>query len=183
MLSSGQNDHCKCAGCCGFWCLPCLACSTMEKFGECTCLPLVDLVGPVCSGLFRIPVFAGYPAALSLRVAMRYKYGIQGTLCQDVALSCFCSSCSWCQMAREIQAQKRLPVNQSVTFVQPSEVPSSQVFISNQNVVPGPQSVNMKPNLPGLTAEQKSVISYPAMASAKHPLLSQDQRPSCPDGC
>lgn len=142
-----------------------MACSTMGEFGECTCLPLVDLLGPWCFLVFGIP-FCVPPATLSLRVAMRYKYGLQGSLGKDVALSCFCCYCSWCQMAREIQAQKRLPVMQSVIFVQPSAVPSSQVFISNQHVVPGPQSMNIAPTLPGVTAEHHPMISYPAMASA-----------------
>uniref|UniRef100_A0A3B3IFR9 Uncharacterized protein n=1 Tax=Oryzias latipes TaxID=8090 RepID=A0A3B3IFR9_ORYLA len=65
------------ATCCyGFWCGPCLACSVSGKFGEFYCLPL----------------------SFSTRSSMRNRYGIKGSLCKDLVVSCCCVWCSWCQM-------------------------------------------------------------------------------------
>lgn len=35
---------------------------------------------------------------------------LQGSLCKDIATSCFCSWCSWCQMHRELKHRKKTPV-------------------------------------------------------------------------
>ncbi|KAI5104538.1 plac8 onzin related protein 6 [Silurus meridionalis] len=67
--SSGLCDCCEdMSTCCfGFWCPCCLMCTTSQEFGECLCLPLLDMCfGPI------IP-----PAAYSLRSAMRERYRIQ----------------------------------------------------------------------------------------------------------
>uniref|UniRef100_A0A3Q0RYD2 Plac8 onzin related protein 3 n=1 Tax=Amphilophus citrinellus TaxID=61819 RepID=A0A3Q0RYD2_AMPCI len=79
--------------CYGFWCGPCLACTVSGRFGENNCLPLCDIFCGV-----PIP-----PAALSVRAAMRNRYGIKGSLCNDIFVSCCCASCSWCQMHRELK--------------------------------------------------------------------------------
>lgn len=63
-------------GCYGFWCSPCLACSVSGRFGENYCLPLCDIFSPALAVVCDIPLFAP-PAALSLRSAMRNKYGIK----------------------------------------------------------------------------------------------------------
>ncbi|XP_068188175.1 cornifelin homolog B-like [Antennarius striatus] len=77
--------------CFAFWCLPCFACRTSRKYGECLCLPLLDYLPSL------IPA-----ASLAMRVSMRQRYGIRGTLCRDCVCSFFCYPCSWCQMSREM---------------------------------------------------------------------------------
>ncbi|KAG9274507.1 hypothetical protein AMEX_G11432 [Astyanax mexicanus] len=106
MASSNQwgSGICDCgeniAECCfGFWCLPCFACSTSKKFGECLCLPLLEL------GF--IP-----PITLAMRSSMRQRYGIEGSICNDCVYSFFCCPCVWCQMSREMKKR-----NQPVTFI------------------------------------------------------------------
>nr|XP_046267685.1 cornifelin homolog B-like [Scatophagus argus] len=83
--------------CFAFWCLPCFACITTKKYGQCLCLPLLDMI----SG---IP-----PVAMSMRVSMRQRYGIRGTMCTDCLYSTYCYSCSWCQMSREMK-RRNIPI-------------------------------------------------------------------------
>ncbi|XP_062288597.1 cornifelin homolog B-like [Scomber scombrus] len=94
--SSGICDCCDdmrdC--CCAFWCCPCFACRTSRQWGQCLCLPLLDAFG--C-----IP-----PVTMSMRVSVRYHYGIQGNLCRDCVFSCCCSPCVWCQISREMKKRK-----------------------------------------------------------------------------
>ncbi|XP_062306422.1 cornifelin homolog B-like [Osmerus eperlanus] len=105
--------------CLGFWCLPCAACQTSAQFGESTCLPILDFLASAWIALCGMPISVP-PVALSLRVAMRHKYEIQGSICDDIVITCCCLACSWCQMAREIKAQKVGPTVQSVTYcIQP----------------------------------------------------------------
>ncbi|XP_030293044.1 cornifelin homolog B [Sparus aurata] len=91
---SGICDCCEdVPQCCfAFWCCPCFACITTRDYGECLCLPLLEIFG----GL--IP-----PITMSMRVSMRQRYGIRGTMCRDCVYSTFCTSCSWCQMSREMK--------------------------------------------------------------------------------
>ncbi|KAF3841150.1 hypothetical protein F7725_007012 [Dissostichus mawsoni] len=42
-------------------------------------------------------------ATMSMRVSMRQRYGIKDTMCRDCLFATFCSSCSWCQMSREMR--------------------------------------------------------------------------------
>uniref|UniRef100_A0A673LGU2 Cornifelin homolog B-like n=1 Tax=Sinocyclocheilus rhinocerous TaxID=307959 RepID=A0A673LGU2_9TELE len=84
------------SGCYAYWCFPCFTCSTTGDFGESTCLPLLDIF--VC-----VP-----PVGLAMRVAVRYKYHIGGSLCEDIMVTCCCIWCSWCQMSREIKARKKV---------------------------------------------------------------------------
>ncbi|MBN3310655.1 PL8L1 protein, partial [Amia calva] len=77
--------------CFSFWCFPCFACKTTRDYGECLCLPILDMFN--C-----IP-----PVGLSLRVGTRQRYGIHDTVCNDCLYSFFCYSCSWCQIAREMK--------------------------------------------------------------------------------
>ncbi|KAK6305426.1 hypothetical protein J4Q44_G00242060 [Coregonus suidteri] len=93
--------------CCNeFWCCPCYASSTTGEFGESTYLPLMDIIGPAFMVAIGVPIIVP-PASLSMRVAIRHKYGIQGSLFEDILTSCFCACCSWCQMAREIKEHKK----------------------------------------------------------------------------
>ncbi|KAM9455818.1 cornifelin homolog B-like [Clarias gariepinus] len=106
--------------CFAFWCLPCFACSTSSEFGESLCLPLVDLLGPALVAATGVGICVP-PVTLSMRVAIRYKYSIPGSLCEDILISCFCCGCSWCQMNREIKHRKRtaavIMTTQPVTLI------------------------------------------------------------------
>uniref|UniRef100_A0A669BQB2 Plac8 onzin related protein 2 n=1 Tax=Oreochromis niloticus TaxID=8128 RepID=A0A669BQB2_ORENI len=88
--------------CYGFWCGPCLACTVAGRFGENSCLPLCDICCFITSRYFCVPIFPP-PAVLSVRAAMRNRYGIKGSLCKDIAISSCCCTCSWCQMHRELK--------------------------------------------------------------------------------
>ncbi|KAM9846757.1 cornifelin homolog B-like [Aulostomus maculatus] len=90
---SGICDCCDDLGMCCFayWCFPCFTCYTTKEYGQCLCLPLLDYFG-------LIP-----PISLSMRVSMRQRYGIKGTICKDCLYSTFCTPCSWCQMSREMR--------------------------------------------------------------------------------
>ncbi|KAG7515836.1 hypothetical protein JOB18_016844 [Solea senegalensis] len=81
----------RCQGCCAFWCCPCFACKVTDTYGEALCLPLLDIFG-------MVP-----PATLAMRVAMRHRYGIAGNLCTDCIYASFCTTCTWCQMSREMR--------------------------------------------------------------------------------
>ncbi|XP_074466759.1 cornifelin homolog B-like [Sebastes fasciatus] len=83
--------------CLGFWCCPCFACVTTKEYGQCLCLPLLDIFG-------LIP-----PITLSMRVAMRQRYGIKDTICHDCLCATFCRSCTWCQMSREMK-RRNIPI-------------------------------------------------------------------------
>ncbi|KAI7806737.1 plac8 onzin related protein 5 [Triplophysa rosa] len=100
--SSGICDCCdNVPECCfSFWCFPCFACVTARKHGECLCLPLLD-------GFGCIP-----PITIAMRVSMRRRYGIEGTICDDCLYSTFCGVCAWCQMSREMNVHE-----QTVTLV------------------------------------------------------------------
>uniref|UniRef100_A0A3Q4HYU5 Cornifelin-like n=1 Tax=Neolamprologus brichardi TaxID=32507 RepID=A0A3Q4HYU5_NEOBR len=91
--------------CYGFWCCPCLACTVAGMFEENRCLPLCDICSPAVLSAFGIPLFVP-PAALGLRVGVRHKYGIQGSICKDIATSCVCMWCTWCQLHRELRIRK-----------------------------------------------------------------------------
>ncbi|XP_051557294.1 cornifelin homolog [Myxocyprinus asiaticus] len=100
--SSGVCDCCEDMSicCCGLWC-PCyLMCKTSEDFGECFCLPLLEMC------------FFGYanPITLSMRSTMRERYHIKGSLACDCCVVTFCTMCVWCQMARELKARKHSAV-------------------------------------------------------------------------
>ncbi|XP_030043358.1 cornifelin homolog [Microcaecilia unicolor] len=114
--SSGLLDCCDDCGicCCAFWCLPCLMCSTVHEFGECMCLPLLEN----CVGVGL--------TSLAMRTAVRERYRISGSICADCCALCFCYTCSWCQMAREIKRKKNFAVVTSQTTTVPL---MSQVYM------------------------------------------------------
>ncbi|TSV15227.1 Claudin-7-B [Bagarius yarrelli] len=64
---SGVCDCCdnKAECCVVFWCCPCFACMKTKEYGQCFCLPLLDLCGIVS------------PATWAMRVSMRHRYGIK----------------------------------------------------------------------------------------------------------
>uniref|UniRef100_A0A3B4WHZ7 Cornifelin homolog A-like n=1 Tax=Seriola lalandi dorsalis TaxID=1841481 RepID=A0A3B4WHZ7_SERLL len=126
--------------CYGFWCCPCLACTVSGRFGENRCLPLCDICSPAITSAFGLPCCAP-PAALSLRVGIRHRYGIEGTLCKDITTSCFCMWCSWCQMHRELKDRKKnSPKNTITVNVQPAPVIMAPVNAA-PTVVSGQQRV------------------------------------------
>ncbi|XP_044055420.1 cornifelin-like [Siniperca chuatsi] len=127
------------SSCCyGFWCCPCLACTVSGTFGENRCLPLCDIFSPAITAACGLPLCAP-PAGLSLRAAMRNRYGVKGSLCKDIATSCVCSWCSWCQMHRELKYRKKNSV--VVVNMQPGPVmmapghPPPAGFVSQSGVV------------------------------------------------
>ncbi|XP_066578922.1 cornifelin homolog B [Amia ocellicauda] len=95
--STGICDCCEdIESCClAFWCGPCFACKTVHEYGECLCLPLLDMFG-------FIP-----PIALTMRVVTRQRYGIKDTICHDCLYACCCYACSWCQVSREIKMRAK----------------------------------------------------------------------------
>uniref|UniRef100_A0A672IB02 Plac8 onzin related protein 6 n=1 Tax=Salarias fasciatus TaxID=181472 RepID=A0A672IB02_SALFA len=118
--------------CYGFWCGPCLACTVSGRFGENNCLPLCDILAPAVLSACGIPLFVP-PANLSMRAAMRNRYNIKGSLCKDIAASCFCVWCSWCQMHRELKERKKTPtvINvQSQTFVNAHPAPVAMMAVN-----------------------------------------------------
>ncbi|XP_054482478.1 cornifelin homolog B [Anoplopoma fimbria] len=96
---SGICDCCQdIPECCfAFWCCPCFACITTKRYGQCVCLPLLDIFG-------IIP-----PINMSMRVSMRQRYGIKDTMCRDCLYATCCASCSWCQMSREM-SERKIPI-------------------------------------------------------------------------
>uniref|UniRef100_A0A669EE78 Placenta-specific gene 8 protein-like n=1 Tax=Oreochromis niloticus TaxID=8128 RepID=A0A669EE78_ORENI len=126
------------SGCYGFWCGPCLASTVAGRFGENSCLPLCDTC---CSGglaVCGIPVCVP-PAVLSVRAAMRNRYGIKGSLCKDIAISYCCATCSWCQMHRELKHRKQAPTvvniqNNNIVNMQPFPVMQAPMMMPSQPV-------------------------------------------------
>ncbi|KAM6938781.1 placenta-specific gene 8 protein-like isoform 2-T2 [Lycodopsis pacificus] len=130
--------------CYGFWCCPCLACTVSGRFGENSCLPLCDIFSTVILAACGIPLFVP-PAAVALRAAMRNRYGIKGSICDDIAVSCFCEWCSWCQMHRELKHRQMTP---------------AVVIVQNQNIIQmQPAPVMMAPVYPA----QPAFVNYPAV--------------------
>lgn len=127
--------------CYGFWCCPCLSCTVSQKLGEKYCLPLCDIQCCLASLAFHVPLVPA--VALSLRVAMRKKYNIRGSLLNDMAVSCCCSWCVWCQMHRELKHQERdtkVVTVQNVVTVQPT--PSAPMMKISQVTVDQTTTVN-----------------------------------------
>uniref|UniRef100_A0A6I8Q2W1 Uncharacterized protein n=1 Tax=Xenopus tropicalis TaxID=8364 RepID=A0A6I8Q2W1_XENTR len=124
---SGLCDCCDdCGICClAFWCFPCFQCKTVSDFKECLCLPLLDpyLMGYIGCGT------ACPPISMAMRASVRERYKIPGSICDDCCMLCWCYSCSWCQMAREIKKRK-----QPFTFVT-AQTTSVQMPLQ-QNIYP-----------------------------------------------
>ncbi|XP_075457153.1 PLAC8-like protein 1 [Ascaphus truei] len=82
-LFSAFSDKTVCA--CGLFLLPCLECHLTRIYGECPCFPLLP------------------GSLLALRVGIRERHKIQGTMCEDwLAVYC-CWPFAVCQMARELK--------------------------------------------------------------------------------
>ncbi len=90
----------------------------------CVLLPQACLYGPPC-GTDMISRYEGFQdmlykseAVLTLRHHIRVFCSPQGSLCKDIAVSCFCSWCSWCQMHRELRHRKKIPTVINVQHTQ-----------------------------------------------------------------
>ncbi|XP_076843543.1 plac8 onzin related protein 6 [Brachyhypopomus gauderio] len=123
--SSSVCDCCEDMGICcfGFWCPCCLMCKTSKEFGECLCLPLLEMF--FGSG---IP-----PVTYALRSSIRERYRIRGSMCDDCCMATCCGICVWCQMARELKYRRQpqvfvnAPVNPSYHPPQPYGPPYGPV--------------------------------------------------------
>lgn len=151
-LTDWESGLCDCfedaSTCCyDFWCNICLHGTVSRRFGENNCLPLCDFCGV-------IP-----PAALSMRVAMRHKYGIKGSICEDICISCCCMNLSWCQMYRELKHRKKNPVvinAQTTNFVNMQPGP---MMMPAPMMMPGPM---MMP-APTMMPAPLNYVSQPAV--------------------
>uniref|UniRef100_A0A8C7V2V6 Uncharacterized protein n=2 Tax=Oncorhynchus mykiss TaxID=8022 RepID=A0A8C7V2V6_ONCMY len=173
--------------CCNeFWCCPCYASSTTGEFGESTYLPLMDIIGPAFMAAIGVPVIVP-PASLSMRVAVRHKYGIQGSLFEDILVSCFCACCSWCQMAREIKEHKKsctFTTTQPVSIqVQPPNMTTSNVsYTTNQQsyTMTSPQSPNQQGYVitgPQSPNQQSYVMTGPQSPNQQGYIMTGPQSP------
>ncbi|XP_062305730.1 cornifelin homolog isoform X2 [Osmerus eperlanus] len=145
MWSSGMFDCCQDTQICclGFWCPCCLACQVSSGLGESHCLPLLDWI----SGGPYPPLIP--PISLALRSTLRERYRIQGSIADDCCMVTCCSSCSWCQMARELKA-RRSPTHINITPTAP----------------PGIVQVTLHPSQPTYTLQATPMAGlYPPMAT------------------
>lgn len=64
---------------------------------------------------------------------------LQGSLCKDIAISCCCCTCSWCQMHRELKHRKQAPTviniqNNNIVNMQPFPVMQAPMMMPSQPV-------------------------------------------------
>uniref|UniRef100_A0A8C7T8S4 Uncharacterized protein n=1 Tax=Oncorhynchus mykiss TaxID=8022 RepID=A0A8C7T8S4_ONCMY len=89
-LFSALHSLTPSSGCFAYWCFPCFAYTT-SKFGECFCLPLLDIL----MGFTQL-------VWVSSRTPR-----VHGDMMADCVYSTFCNICSWCQLAREIKRRRQ----------------------------------------------------------------------------
>ncbi|KAM8890451.1 cornifelin-like isoform 1-T2 [Synchiropus picturatus] len=120
--SSGLDDcHKDCKSCWLMICCPCCsACWFTKKYGKNPGILLFDLCSLGFLNYLALPLCVA-PASLALRIDMRQKYGLEGSIFKDLATTCLCLCCSWCQMAREVEHQKNN--KPPVVTMQPSSNP------------------------------------------------------------
>ncbi|XP_067828250.1 cornifelin homolog A-like [Heptranchias perlo] len=141
--NSGICDCCEdCGICClALWCMPCFMCKTADDFGECLCLPLVEICCTNCGYCSNgvVP-----PIALAMRSAVRERYGISGSIFKDCCIMYWCNSCGWCQMAREIKERKKpVTVINATTSMLPHPT-----YISQPSYMPQPAYAPQPPYAP-----------------------------------
>ncbi|XP_030195042.1 cornifelin homolog [Gadus morhua] len=81
--------------CLGFWCPCALACQVSADHGEGLCLPMLESMSGIIPAL-----------ALGLRISVRERYRIKGSICDDCCIVTFCGICSYCQLARELKERR-----------------------------------------------------------------------------
>lgn len=69
------------------WCAPCYLCNLSDKLGDSCCLPLV------------IP--CGFYSLIPLRTKIRTENNIDGSICEDCCMACWCPFCTMSQMSLE----------------------------------------------------------------------------------
>uniref|UniRef100_V9LAL8 Cornifelin-like protein b n=1 Tax=Callorhinchus milii TaxID=7868 RepID=V9LAL8_CALMI len=135
--TTGLCNCCDDCGVCWFalCCLPCFMCKTVDDFGECLCLPLMDGYCNVCGLMSMGPI---PPISIAMRAAVRERYGIRGSICNDCCVMYWCLSCGWCQMAREIKEQKQplTIINAHTTILPHPTIVSPVVYPSPVNYPP-----------------------------------------------
>ncbi|XP_070786130.1 placenta-specific gene 8 protein-like [Enoplosus armatus] len=140
----GCFDDIHVCNCFAYWCFPCFACTTASDFGECFCLPLLDLLWGTLQ-MMSVPLCVP-PMSMSMRVAVRHRYGIQGDMTADCVHATFLNICSWCQIAREIKRRSRpltvisaqpvsMGAQQYLMTTQPTAVTSQPIFTAAPQVV------------------------------------------------
>ncbi|KAM7366067.1 hypothetical protein PAMP_015535 [Pampus punctatissimus] len=113
--------------CFAYWCFPCFTCNTASNFGECFCLPLLDIVWSSMQLVSITPCTP--PISLAMRVAVRHHYGIQGDITTDCMFATFCNMCSWCQISREIKRRRQM---HTVINAQPVFMGAQHYMVTNQ---------------------------------------------------
>merc|ERR1712108_89107 len=86
---SGDKVH----FCMGVFCYPCQSCQIAERMGK----PGIRHLLFSCFGLCCIP-------PMTTRTHLRNEYGIEGSTCQDKAISCILPCCAQIQIANEIDS-------------------------------------------------------------------------------
>ncbi|CAL8376626.1 unnamed protein product [Boreogadus saida] len=81
--------------CFGFWCPCALPCRVSSDHGEGLCLPLLEYWSGIVPAL-----------SLGLRISVRERYRIRGSIGDDCCIVTFCGICSYCQLARELKERR-----------------------------------------------------------------------------
>jgi Cys-rich protein (TIGR01571 family) len=96
--------------CLWYTCCPCFQCIRVlgfllgRNFGLCLCGVFVCCL-PCCLPLYCIGNFLfGCVCSTGIRYKLRKRLGIEGTICEDVAIHCFARGCAQCQEARALKA-------------------------------------------------------------------------------
>ncbi|XP_071187491.1 uncharacterized protein [Salvelinus alpinus] len=113
--------------CFAYWRFPCFACTTTSEFGECFCLPLLD----VLMGFTQLVGVSSCtpPVSMSMRVAVCNRYAIHGDIMADCVYSTFCNICPWCQMPREIKRRRQ---TFTVITAQSAMLPGQNTVMASQ---------------------------------------------------
>ncbi len=75
-----------CGGClAGWFCFPCYECHVASKMGESCCTPCCY-----------------QNTTTAMRLHIRGRHNIQGSLINDACVGCWCRQCALCQLSREI---------------------------------------------------------------------------------
>ncbi|MGH0138211.1 UNVERIFIED_CONTAM: hypothetical protein FKN15_065669 [Acipenser sinensis] len=102
--STGLFDFCSDKTVClvGTMCPACLELNLSHQYGECLCLPL--LLG----------------STFALRVGIREKYKIRGSICEDWTAVYCCWPFAVCQMVRELKTRIKSQIFQVSTAIESS---------------------------------------------------------------
>ncbi|XP_069807447.1 cornifelin homolog [Dendropsophus ebraccatus] len=163
--STGVCDCCDDMGicCCAFWCFPCFQCKTVSDFGECICLPIMD---PGCFGYIGTSAVCP-PISMAMRAAVRERYRVRGSICDDCCSLYCCFSCTWCQMAREIKKYKHpvaIVTAQTTTVMGPMPPQPYQAYPPQPYQAYPPQPNQAYPPQPNQAYPPQPHQAYPSPA-------------------